>query len=325
MKRKVKMSVIIPNWNGADLLKICLASLKKQSFKDFELIVVDNGSTDKSIELIRKDYPSAKIVTLDTNTGFAFAVNSGINHALSDYIVLINNDTKLDPNCLNVFYQTAQRKKDYSMFAAKMLNFYDPKKIDSAGTYITAVGHANGRGWQQADSKEYSKAEEIFLVSGGGALFKRQLFDVVGQFDSNYFAYFEDVDLCLRAQLQGFKAWYEPRAIIYHVHKATSRRNQAFTEYLQFRNMTITILKDFPGFFLKKNWIKIILVHFHTIWWLLTKGYGWSALRAEFYLLTHLTSILQQRSVIQSRKKINHKRWNQWIVPKPLHILGGVF
>lgn len=320
-----KLSVIIPNWNGAELLKICLASLKKQTFKDFELIVVDNGSTDQSIELIRKDFKAAKIVTLDTNTGFAFAVNAGISHALSELIVLINNDTKLDPNCLKMLYQTACRKKDYAMFAAKMLNFYDVKKIDSAGSYITEVGHANGRGWQLKDSKEYASPEEVFLVCGGGALIRREVFDKIGLFDPNYFAYFEDVDLCLRAQLQGFKAWYVPSAIIYHVHKATSGRNQALTEYLQFRNMTITILKNFPLFFLKDHWLKIALVHLHTIWFLVIHGFAVSAFKAELYLIWHLPGILQQRKKIQDSKKINQKRFNQWIVPKPLHFWGKVF
>ena len=133
------------------------------------------------------------------------------------------------------------------------------------------------------------------------------------------------MDLCLRAQLKGYKAWYEPRAIIYHVHKATSKRNKSLTEYLQFRNMTMTILKNYPADYLRAHWLKIILVHLHTIWFLITKGFGLPALKAEGYLLFHLPVILRKRVLIQGSKKINIKRFNQLIMPKKLHLFGRTF
>lgn len=320
----IKTSVIIPTWNGKDLLKTCLQSLKRQTYKDFEVIVVDNGSNDGTVEMIKKVYPKSRIFSFDHNKGFAPAVNEGLRNAQGEYLVLLNNDTKMDKKCLEHLMR-AVKKKNVGIIATKMLNFYQNDTIDSAGAFITSVGHANGIGWKEKDGPEFNKPKEVFLASGGGCLIKRSVIEKIGLFDEDYFAYFEDVDFCLRAQLQGFKTWYEPKAIIYHVHKATSRRIQPFTEYLQFRNMTMTIIKDFPGQFLQKNWLKILLVNIHTVWFLTKKGYGSAALKAEWYILTHWITLLFKRQQIQSSSRISSEEFSKFIVAKKLHLLGVEF
>lgn len=299
-------SVIIPNWNGKHLLKRCLSSLQKQTLKKFEVILVDNGSSDGSIEYTKKYFPRVRVIPLDRNFGFAKAVNDGIKNSHGQYVVLINNDTEVDKDCLKYLVQAADAHEEVGFVAAKMLNFYKRDTIDSAGDYIDVVGHANNIGLGEKDGPKFENSGYVFLVTGGGGLFKREVFNKVGLFDEDYFAYFEDVDLCLRAQFQGFKGWYEPKAIVYHIHKATASKMKPFIEYLQFRNMTQTIIKNFPAGLLKKNfnWLRILFVNLNTVRFLASIGLLWQALKAEGWILLHLPKILKKRWEIQKSKKV---------------------
>lgn len=319
-----KVSVVIPNWNGLEFLKICLPSLKKQSFKDFEVLIIDNGSSDGSCEYIKKNFPDYKLISLEKNIGFAPAINLGIKNSKGEYIFLLNNDTEVDKRCIEYLVKTADSKKDVGMIAAKMLQFRNRKLIDSMGDYIDAVGHANNIGWGEKDSEKFNKEKYIFLVTGGGSLFKREVFEKVGLFDGDYFAYMEDVDLSFRAQFQGFRAFFEPKAIIFHYHKGTSNRNKAFSEYLQFRNMTQTIIKDFPKeLFLKDlNWLKIILVNINTIRFLAGEGYLMEALKAEWFILKNFPKLLQKRKKIQTNIKVSKTYIIQNILPKKITFFG---
>lgn len=318
------VSVVIPNWSGKHLLKVCLSSLKKQTFKDVEIIVVDNGSMDGSIEYIKKYYPKTKVISLDKNYGFAKAVNEGIKKSLGKYIVLINNDTEVDKNCLQYLVEAAKNKKDVGFVAAKMLNFYKRDRIDSAGDWIDVVGHANNIGQGEKDGPKFSVPGYAFLVTGGGGLFKREVFEKVGLLDEDYFAYFEDVDLCLRAQLQGFKGWFEPRAKIYHIHKATSNKVKPLAEYWQFRNLTQTVIKDFPSELLKKdfNWLRVLLVNINTVRFLATQGLFWQGIKAEVYILLHLPQLLRKRSEIQNSKKVSDEYIIENFIPKKITLFG---
>lgn len=323
-RRTVTASVIIPSWNGKHLLKICLPSLKKQSFKDFEVVVVDNGSTDGSLEYIKKYFPEVKLVELKSNSGFAHAVNLGIKICVGEYIVLINNDTKVDNCCLEYLIKTAKAHKDAGMVAAKMLNFYNPKLIDSAGDWIDIAGHAGNIGQNEKDDGKFNKEGYCFLVTGGGCLIKREVFEKVGFFDENYFAYMEDVDFCLRAQMQSFKAWFEPKAVIYHMHKATSNKIKPFAEYLQFRNMTQTVIKNFPRqlIFRDLNWLIIILVNLNTVLFFFKQGLLKEALKAEGYIIYHLIRLLKERQHIQSNIKVPLVYILENIRPKKITFFG---
>lgn len=302
MDKRAETSIIVVNWNGLELLKILLPSIFNQTYQNFELVMVDNGSIDGSIEFIEKKFPKTVMVRLDRNYGFAVGVNKGIEKAKGKYIVLINNDTELDKDCLK-FLVDAAKKREVGFVAAKMLNFYDRNLIDSCGDYIDTVGHANNIGLGEKDEGQY-KSGEVFLVTGGGSLIKREVINKVGVLDEDFFMYFEDVDFCLRAQLQGFKGYFEDRARIYHVHKASSQRNKPLTEYLQFRNLTYTILKDFPKALLlhRLNFIRIFLVNINTIRFLATQGYLKEALKADLFILFHLPQILSKRWEVQSSK-----------------------
>lgn len=323
-KIKSRVNVIIPNWNGIKLLKICLPSLRRQTFKDFEIIVIDNGSSDGSVDFIKKNYPEIHLIKLKKNIGFSPAINLGIKNGNGEYFVLINNDTKVDKDCLKRLVEAADKHSEAGMIACKMLNFNQPELIDSAGDYIDAVGHANNIGLGEKDSVKFNHGGYVFLVTGGGSLIKREVFEKIGFFDHDYFAYMEDVDFCLRAQMVGFKGWYEPKAVIYHMHGETAKRNLAFKEYLQFRNMTMTIIKDFPTKLLLKdfNWLKIILVNFNTVRYLAGQGYLMSGLKSEWYVLTHFFKLLKKRQEIQSKIKVPDDYIIENIKPKKITLFG---
>lgn len=302
-----KLSVVIPTWNGLELLKVCLPSLIKQTFKDFEVIIIDNGSGDDSVKYIQKNFPSFKIIKLPKNIGFAGAVNKGIKKALGKYIILLNNDTEVDKNCLKYLIEAADKHSGVGMVAAKIKNFYQRNIIDNAGDEIDVVGHSFTRGIGKKDNQKFNLPGYIFLVTGGGSLFKKEVFNKIGLFDEDYFLYMEDIDLSFRAQLAGFKAWYEPKAIIYHKRMTTSAKNMSFVEPACFRNMTMNIIKDYPLSLLLHNfnWIKIILVNLNTFKYLAGKGYLWGALKAELDVLKSLRCLLKKRKKIQSLKTVS--------------------
>lgn len=305
--KSLKISVVIPTWNGKKWLKVCLPSLRIQTFKDFEVIVVDNGSRDGSGKYVKKYYPKYKLICLEKNLGFAGGVNRGIEASQGENIVLVNNDMKLDKDFLNQLYLSLQ-KREVGMVAAKVLQYYHPQLIDSAGDYIDIVGHGNNIGQGEVDREQYNENTKIFLVTGGACLIRREVLEKVGLLDEDYFAYFEDVDLCLRAQFCGFKAIFQPKAIAYHVHKATSSKNPALLEYWQFRNMTMNIIKDFPDCVIwhKWNWLKIILVNLKTIYFLARQGMIISAMSAEWYVIWHFGDLLKKRAQVQSLIRVDN-------------------
>lgn len=322
--RKIKASVIIPNWNGRHLLEICLPSIQKQSIKNFEVIVVDNGSQDGSVDYIKKYFPKVKIITLDKNYGFAKAINMGIKQSCGKYLILLNNDTEVDKNYLEHLVKTGQTHPEVSFVAAKMLNFYNRNIIDSAGDAVDAVGHSYNIGLGEKDEERFNKEGEVFLVTAGGSLYKKEVFEKVGLFDEDYGTYMEDVDLGLRAQLAGFKGWYTPKAVLYHMRKATSVKATAKSEYWHFRNMTQNIIKDYPTalFWQDFNWLKILLVNINTVWYMIKKGLIWQAVCAEGYILINLPKLLRKRAKIQKSKTVSDDYIIKNIRPKKLTFFG---
>lgn len=319
----LKVSVIIPNWNGKELLKICLKSLIDQNYKNLEVFVVDNGSTDGTVEFINFKFKSVKIIRNKINLGFARAVNQGIKLSTSDFIVLLNNDTRLDSNFLGTLVQSLRERKEVSAVAPKVLSFSNPEIIDSAGDFMNVLGQAFPRG--RSDSKEnWNQGGEVFLVNAGASIYRRVVFEKVGLFEEDFFAYGEDVDWCFRAQLCGFKFWYEPNAIVYHHHKATARRIPKKVEYLQFRNMTMTIIRDFPiGLFLRKlRFILIPLVHLNAILYMAVHGFFKQALMADLWIFFHILKILKDRRSILSNREVSIDYLDKWMVPKKFRLWG---
>ncbi|MDO8573289.1 MAG: glycosyltransferase family 2 protein [Candidatus Daviesbacteria bacterium] len=299
-----KVSVIIPNWNGKELLKDCLDSLENQPA---EIILVDNGSTDDSIDFLKKNYPKVRLVKLKNNFGFARAINEGVKISNTEYVILLNNDTESDKDFVKSLITCADSHPEVISVNPRLLNFYDKKIIDGVGIEINEVGQARSIGWQEKDHGQFDKEEYIFGATGGASLFRREDFIKVGGFDEGYFMYSEEVDFAFRAQFLGYKSIFCPMAIVYHKHKATAGKKPQHIEYWQFRNMMQTIIKDFPvGVLFKKwRWLKIILVFLNTIFYQLKNGYIWPPVLTKLWLLYHLPSLLNQRRAIQKNRKVS--------------------
>lgn len=316
----MKASVIIPNWNGSELLKDCLNSLMEQTFKNFEIILVDNGSTDNSLEHVNNHFPQVRVISFKKNFGFAKAINEGVNVSNADYVIVLNNDTSVDKDWVKNLIACADLHPEVISVNSKLLNFYDKKTIDGVGILINEVGQARSIGWQEKDSGQYGKEQYIFGATGGASLFRRKEFIEVGLFDKKYFMYSEEVDFSFRAQFLGYRSIFCPKAIVYHKHKATSKKLPAHIEYWQFRNMTQTIIKDFPAsiLFKKWRWLKMILVHLNTIFYQLKNGYFWPPFLADLWILYHLPHLLRQRKKIQSSRKVSDEYIESFLKEKKI-------
>lgn len=320
----MKASIIIPNWNGKELLKDCLDSLFEQSFKNFEIILVDNGSTDNSIEYVAANYPRVKILKLKKNFGFAKAINEGVKASSADYVIFLNNDTSVDKDWVKSLVSCAHLHPEVISVNSKLLNFYERKKIDGLGILINEVGQARSIGWNEEDRDQYNNEFYIFGATGGAALFRREDFIKVGLFDEKYFMYSEEVDFAFKAQFLGYKSIFCPKAVVYHKHKATSKKLPEHIEYWQFRNMTQTIIRDFPNFILFKKWrfLKIILVHLNTIFYQLRKGFFWAPFLTDLWLIYHLPKLLNERRKIQSNIKVERDYLESFFAEKKVTFWG---
>ncbi len=320
----MKTSVIIPNWNGQNLLEDCLSSLRAQTYKNFEVMVVDNGSTDGSVQYIHSNFPGIKVIELDKNYGFAKAINEGVKKTLAEYVVFLNNDTAVDKNWLAELVKLIEKHPEVFSVNSKMLNFYDRKKIDGVGIEINEVGQAKSIGWDQTDIGQFAKEEYVFGATGGASLFRRNKFTKLGMFDESYFMYSEEVDLAFRAQFQGFKSIYCPKAIVYHKHKASSSKKPQHVEYWQFRNMYQTIIKNFPTAILLRRWrwLKILLVYFNTILYQLKNGYFWPPFAVTLWLIVHLPGLLIKRLEIQSGRRVEDEYIASFLKSKPITFWG---
>lgn len=319
--KKNQISVVIPNWNGENFLKICLPSLTGQTERGFEVLIVDNNSSDNSINYIQRNFPKFKVIPLSKNFGFARAVNEGIKKANGEYVVLINNDSKIDSNCLFYLQRAAQAHPEVGFISAKILSLKKKGLIDNAGDNIDASGHLIIRGHNQKDHPQFNKEGYCFLASGGGSLIKKEVFKKIGYFDEDFFMYMEDADFFFRAQLAGFKGWFQPKAVIYHIGKGTSSKNLAMVEIQNFRNMTMTIIKNFPLKLLLSdlNFIKIFLVNLNTIIYLSKKGYLFQAIKTELEVFFKLPILLKKRLKVQSLKKVSDGYIIENVLKKSFH------
>lgn len=245
MKKPI-FSIVIPNWNGKEFLRICLDSLFKQSFKNYEIILVDNGSSDDSVSFTKNHYPEVKIVVLKKNMGFAVAANTGIKEAKGGLVALLNNDTEVDKDWLREIFNASEKDNHASFFASKLLDFKNRKIIDSCGDGLSWSGRAFSIGKGKKDSPGFEDVKYVFGATAGAAVYKKEMLEKVGLFDEDFFMYLEDVDLDFRAQLMGFKCLFVPKAKVYHIGSATAGKNSAFVFKYITRNRWYLMKKNFP-------------------------------------------------------------------------------
>lgn len=242
----MEVSVVIPNFNGIAFLDSVLASLEGQTLSNFEVILVDNGSTDGSCSFVTANYPWVHLIELSENFGFCGAVNAGIRAAKAPYVLLLNNDTEVKEDFVEEMLAAIRRHKNAFSCGARMVQYHDRDRLDDVGNYYCALGWAFARG-RGEDIHAYETEDKIFSACAGAAIYRKKILEKIGYFDEEHFAYLEDTDIGYRARIYGYENWYAPKAIVYHVGSGTSgsRYNQFKTRYSS-RNNIYLIYKNMP-------------------------------------------------------------------------------
>ncbi|MDO4261324.1 MAG: glycosyltransferase family 2 protein [Eubacteriales bacterium] len=240
------VAIVIPNYNGIAYLDACLRSVSGQTDVRMEIIVVDNGSTDGSRQFIEEHYPACILVCLDRNYGFCRAVNEGISRARSPYVILLNNDTEVLPGFAAGLVEAIRKDERRFSCAARMLQYRERERLDSAGDFYCALGWGVARG-KGKPKERYASGGRIFSACAGAAIYRTEEVRRLGGFDEAHFAYLEDMDLGWRARIHGWYNWYAPEAQVLHVGSATSgSRYNRFKVLHSAGNNLYMIYKNMP-------------------------------------------------------------------------------
>ena len=256
MKENPLISIIVVNWNGLGLLEECFQSLAGQTWERKEFILVDNGSTDGSRELLiswAERLPDAQAILLPTNTGFCKANNIAFARARGEWIALFNSDAVADPDWLEELVRYGDPDKRIGMLASKILFQQPADVIDKVGHLIYWDGQNRGRGTMETDVGQYDRPEEILWPDACAALYHRRVFEETGGFDETFFAFGDDADLGMRARLLGWSAWYVPSAVVHHRHSASFGVYSPLKVMLIERNRLLLAVKNFPWTLLLQN------------------------------------------------------------------------
>lgn len=298
-----RVAVIIPNWNTQRWLAGCLNGLRAQNYRDFQVTLVDNGSTDNSVAFVKQHYPEVEILALSENKGFAAAVNAGIKHTRSEYVVLLNVDTVPQPDWLGKLVETIeQNRPEVGCLASKMLNLNNPSLVDDAGDVLSWYGSARKRGLGQP-AKDYLQKEEVFSACAGAALYNRTFLEEVGDFDENFVSYLEDIDLGLRGRLLGYRCLYVPTAEVLHQGQGAGTLRSRYV-YLMTRNRLMLLLKSIPLKLLLKHSQKLLFGQFY---FLLVYKRPFHSLAGFISFFVALPHVLRQRRAIQKWRKISNQ------------------
>ncbi|MBT9777184.1 glycosyltransferase [Clostridium sp. MCC353] len=252
-----KVTVIIPNYNGLKFMEPCFEALDRQTTDDYQVLVVDNGSTDGSVEWLKeREIPS---IFLDKNTGFCGAVNIGLKAAQTPYAILLNNDTEVCGDFVAQMIRAIEKSPSIFSVSCKMIQLYQKDLMDDAGDMYTVLGWAYQRGVGQS-AAGYNKEREIFSACAAAAIYRREVFETIGYFDEMHFAYLEDLDVGYRAKIAGYHNRYCPDAVVYHAGSATSgSKYNSFKVKLAARNNIYLNYKNMPALQLLVNLFPILV------------------------------------------------------------------
>jgi len=262
------ISVIIVNWNGRDYLEECLESLRQQTYLNFEVLLVDNGSTDGSIEHAQAHFPGfGRILKNPENMGFAKGNNQGIKEARGKYLALLNNDALADCHWLEELVKVAEGDPRAGMLASKIYLQGGTKIIDNVGQLIYRDGLNRGRGRLEVDKGQFDQEGEVLFPSGCAAFYRREMLEEIGLFDEDFFAYGDDTDIGLKGRLAGWKCLYVPDAIVYHRYSGSSNAYSPLKAFYVERNRVWIAVKYFPLSLLLQS-------PFYTFWRFGLQAYG---------------------------------------------------
>jgi len=293
------VSIVIPNFNGRTVLPDCLDSLEKQTYRSFETIVVDNGSSDPSVPYLQ-NRPDVRLLALARNLGFAGGCNTGIRESRGRFIALLNNDAQAAPDWLERLLAAAEDHPAADSFASLILRRNEGEIIDSAGDVYTIAGSAKKRGERQPRSSISSRRRTVFGASACAGFYRRRYFDIAGYLDEHFFCYFEDVDLCFRAVLYGLTCIFVPDAVVYHRVSATRGEKSPFVTYHNSRNLEWVYLKNMPGRLMLKYLLPTAALRLMALAYWQKRGQGRTYLRAKWDAYRALGSVWTKRKRIQS-------------------------
>jgi GT2 family glycosyltransferase len=301
-----RVTVVIPNWNGERFLRLCLDSLRRQTFPDFETVVVDNGSSDGSLSLVKRDFPEVRALALGKNLGFSAAVNAGIRASGAELVALLNNDTEQHPGWLAALVRAADEHPEAGFFASKLVDYRDRRLLDGAGDAVRRSGLPYRLGHGEIDRGQFENEAFVFSACAAAALYRREMLDDIGLFDEDFFSNCEDGDLSFRAQLAGYRCLYVPDAVVYHVGSAsTGGKRSALNTRLGTQNGINVLVKNLPATLAWRMLPSIVAGQLSRA---LTIGLSPGGARAYLEGLAgarlHLPSMLEKRREIQKHRRV---------------------
>jgi len=309
-----KVSIIVVNWNGESFLKDCLGALSKQTYLNYEIILADNGSSDRSVCLTKENFPQVKIVTLNENKGFTGGNAAGLEVAQGHYVALVNNDARADKTWLENLLQPMLRDRSIGICASKLI-FENSPILNSAGDGITtaAVGFNRGLG---KDLGLFNRADLVFSACGAAVLYRRQMLDDIGFLDEDFFLYDEDTDLSFRAQLAGWKCAYVPTALVHHRSNATSVRLSDTHVYYHARNLEFVWIKNMPGRLMWRFAHHKLIQEIGAFCYLCLRHGKWRAFfRAKRDAFRMASLMWRKRKRIQSKRRVSNRYIRSLLVP----------
>ena len=300
------LTVAVLSYDGRHLLELILPSLARQSFRDFEVIVVDNGSRDDTVAWLSEHWPAVQVVSLAQNIGVTAALNVCARAGRGELVGLFNNDLEADPDCLGELVAALREHPQAGWAGAKLRDFEQRDVLDGAGDVFTWAATGGRRGHGERDVGQYDEPRAIFGACGGAALYRRSTLQQVGDFDEDFFAFYEDVDWNLRAQLAGFSCRYVPSAVVYHMGSATIGRGLSdFTRYQLWRNTLWIIAKDLPARALLRHAPHLLLGQLVNLAVAIRDRKLTTWLRVWRDALRGLPRMLRKRREVQARRQIS--------------------
>lgn len=311
----IVVSVIIPNFNGAALLPRCLAALAIQSFREFEVIVVDNGSTDGSGRAVPRPDLAPRLIELESNYGFTGACNRGFRESQGRFIAILNNDAAPEPGWLAALVAAAESTARVGMVASRVLSMREPGTVDSLGLLPARNGLVYLRAMGEPDrpDAELPATEEVFGPSGVAALYRREMLDQIGFLAENYFAYYEDADLAFRGRWAGWRCLLAHQARVRHLHSATADAMDLPKTYYLHRNRLWTIWRDWPLAAFVRHFPWFFVYNFLTVWRAILFEGHLHAIKARIDAVMGLGQQLQWRRTQRSLRTVPGAEISRWL------------
>ncbi len=301
-----KISIIVVNWNGRDLLHECLDSISRQSYANYEIILVDNGSADGSVQFVRGRFPSVKLVELTENKGFTGGNIEGLRVADGEFIALVNNDACVEEMWLENLIRPMLEDGQIGICASKLI-IAATGKINSAGDGLTTAGVGYNRGLK-VDRFLYDTPDLVFSACAAAVLYRRRMLDEIGFLDEEFFLYDDDTDLSFRAQLAGWKCLYVPSAVAYHKVNATSGRLSDLQVYYHTRNLEFVWIKNMPAGLMIRFAHHKLVQEIGAFFYLCVRHTKWRAFfKAKRDALAMLPAMRKKRAEIQKRRRVSNR------------------